>query len=285
MAYIPLLRANVMHGVIALLQQLHAPTEPLLAEAKLPPSILYESEALLPLQQVLDFIENAALVLQIEHFGLLAGQQTQIAQLGALGRILCHSLTLQDAIYTLIRLLPSYNSGDRMWLKSQGNVIWICRQFINGLEQSYPQAVQVSVMCLIHLIQLAAGPQWHPTEIHLAMPPTRGFDQVRILADTNVLFNQEVTAIAVPITLLSLPLQQPAQVENQQRDRDYQILYSSAPATNFPASLKQMIRIHLKHDYSNIRAIAEILGVSVRSFQRQLSQANVTYSQLIEQVR
>ncbi len=283
-SYIPLIRANVMHGVIALLQHLNAPTERLLTEVKLPPFVLQEPEVLLPLRQVLHFIEHAARAEGIEHFGLLVGQKTQIANLGALGRILCQSLTLHNAIHTLIYLAPRYNSGDRVWLDQQGDRVRLCRRFIDELEKSYPQAVHSSVLLLIHLIQLAAGPQWKPTEIHLTTSPSSGFDQVEELANVQILFNQDATAIVFPETLLSLPLQNPDHY-GKQRTRDYETLYLSTPATNFPASLKQVIEVQLKQGYPNIQSTAEILGTSVRSFQRRLNQANLTYSQLIEQVR
>ncbi len=283
-SYIPLIRANAMHGVIALLQQLNAPTERLLAEAKLPSFVLQEPEALLPLRQVLHFIECAAHAEGIEHFGLLAGQKSQIANLGALGRLLCQSLTLHNAIHTLICLAPSYNSGDRIWLEQQGDMVWLCRKFIDGLEKSYPQAVHSSVLFLIHLIQLAAGPQWKPTKIHLTTPPFGGFDQLEELANAQILFNQDATAIVFPKALLSLPLQNPGQYGTQ-RTRDYETLYLSTPATNFSASLRQVIEVQLKQGYPNIQSTAEILGTSVRSFQRRLNQTNLTYSQLIEQVR
>lgn len=273
-----------MHGVIALLEQLNAPTERLLTDAKLPPSVLQEPEALLPLRQVLHFIEHTARAEGIEQFGLLAGQQTQIADLGALGRLLCHSLTLRDAIHTLIHLAPAYNSGDRIWLNEQGEYVWLCRRFSRQFEVSYPQSVHCSLMFLIHLIQLGAGTQWIPPTIHLTTNSVPDFDQIEWLSNTQVLFNQEATAIAIPKALLSLPLQHPGQY-GEQRDRDYEILSSSAPATNFPASLRQIIATHLSRGYPNIQLTAEILGTSVRSFQRQLNQTNLTYSHLVEQVR
>lgn len=285
MIHIPLIRANVIHGVITLLQELDAPTESLLAEAKLPPSILHDPEVLLPLKQVLQFIENTALKEGMEQFGLLAGQKAQIANLGALGRLLCHSLTLYDAVNTLIRLVPSYNSGDRIWLNEQGGNIWLCRRFINNLEIAYPQAVHYSLMFLIRLIQLGAGSQWMPKEIHLTTPPVQGFEQIESFSDAKILFHQDATAIAIPKDLLSLALQNHGNYGKQQWEQDYEILHSSAPASNFPSALKQIIRIQLKQGYPNIQSIAEILGISVRSFQRQLNHANLTYSHLIEQVR
>jgi AraC-like DNA-binding protein len=285
MTYIPLIRANVMHGVIAQLQQLNAPIDRLLADAKLPLPLLQEPEALLPLRQVLQFIEDVAHTEGIEHFGLLVGQQTQIANLGIFGRLLCHSFTLADVLHSLISLVPSYNSGDRLWLEHQGDTVWLCRQFINGLEKDYPQAVQGSVIILVQLIQLAAGPQWKPSQIHLTTYPSSGFDQIEWLCDAEILFNQDATAIAIPQALLSSPVQHAHRYDQEHQNRDQEILQASAPVTNFPGSLQQIIRTQLKHGYPNIQSTAEILGTSVRSFQRRLNHSNLTYSHLVEQVR
>ncbi|MGA9380923.1 MAG: AraC family transcriptional regulator ligand-binding domain-containing protein [Phormidium sp.] len=285
MTCIPLTRANVIHGVIALLQELDVSIDHLFAEAKLPLSELHDPEALLSLKQVLYFIEIAAVTEGIEQFGLLAGQQTKIANLGAFGRLLCHSLTLHDAINTLIRLISSYNSGDRIWVKQQGENVWLCRRFIHNFETDHPQAIHYSLMLLIHLIQLGAGSYWMPREIHLTTPPSCCFAELELFSNTKILFNEDATAIVIPKTLLSLPLQNSDQYSAQQRNQDYETLSSSASETNFPAFLRQIIGVQLKHGYHHIQSTAEILGISVRTFQRQLNHSNLTYSYLIEQVR
>ncbi|MBE9224555.1 AraC family transcriptional regulator ligand-binding domain-containing protein [Phormidium sp. LEGE 05292] len=285
MIHIPLIRANVIHGVITLLQQLDAPTESLLAEAKLPASILHDPEVLLPLKQVLQFIENTALKEGMEQFGLLAGQKAQVANLGALGRLLSHSLTLYDAVDTLIRLVPSYNSGDRIWLNQQGENVWLCRRFINNFETDHPQAIHYSLMLLINLIQLAAGLCWMPTEIHLTTPHSWSLVEMELFSNTKILFNQDETAIIVPKNLLNLPLHNFDEYDEQQRNQDYEILYSSTRSTNFATLIRQIIGIELKQGYPKIQSTAEILGISVRSFQRQLNKCNLTYSHLVEQVR
>jgi AraC-like DNA-binding protein len=285
MTYIPLIRANVMHGVIALLQQLNAPAERLLLEAKLSPALLQEPETLLPLRQVLYFMEYAAQKEGIEQFGLLAGQYTQIAKLGALGQLLYHSPTLQAAINTLTHLLPTYNSGDRIWVVDQGDQVWLCRKFSHQFEAAYQQAVQCSLMIMIHLVQLVAGTEWMPTTIHLATSPISGLEQLPEFTQSTIAFNQNATAIAIPKLFLSQPLHNQNDYGKQQRDQDYETLHSSAPAINFLTALRHIIGFQLKHGYPNIQSTAEIFGISVRSFQRQLGQANLTYSQLIEQVR
>lgn len=285
MTDIPLIRVNGLHGVIEFLQQLNAPIDRLLAKAKLSPLILHEPETLLPLKQMLQFIDIAAATEGITQFGLLAGQHTQIAKMGAFGRLLCHSLTLYDAIQTVINLVYRYNSGDRVWLEYQDKKVWLCRRFTHKLEAEHPQAVQCSLIIMIHLVQLATGTQWQPTEVHLTTNPVQGIHQIELLSNTDIQFNQDKTAIAIPVNLLSLPLNSNSAYNQHQRNIDYKILQSFDLKANFLESLKQIIKNQLKLGYPSIESIAEILGISVRTFQRQLSDENLTYSHLIDQVR
>lgn len=285
MTDIPLIRVNALHGVIALLQQLNAPLDRLLTAAKLSPVILHEPETLIPLKQALHLIEAAATQAGIAHFGLLAGQHTQLTKMGAFGRLLCHSLTLYDALQTLMHLVHCYNSGDRVWLEYQEETVWLCRRLIHRLEVEHPQAVHCSLIVMIHLVQLAAGTRWHPAEIHLTTNPVSDIHQIELLANTEIQFNQDKTAIAIPVNLLSLSLKSNFYYNQHQQERDYRILQSSNLKTDFLATLKHIIKNQLRQGYSSIESTAEILGISVRTFQRQLRDENLTYSHLIDQVR
>ena len=285
MTDIPLIRVNGLHGAIALLQQFNAPIDRLLINAKLSPLILHEPETLIPLKQMFHFMDSAAATEGIAQFGLLAGQHTQIAKMGAFGRLLCHSPTLYDAIQTVVDLVCRYNSGDRVWLEYQGETVWLCRRFTQKLDAEHPHAVHCSLIIMIHLVQLAAGIQWQPTEIHLTTVPVHGIHQIDLLSNATIQFNQEKTAIAIPVSFLNLPIQTNSDYSQHQRDIDYTILQSSDLNTSFLESLKQIIKNQLKQGYPSIESIAEILGISVRTFQRQLSDKNLTYSCLIDQVR
>jgi len=282
---IPLVRMNALHGVIALLRQLDIPIDRSLAEVKLTPLILHEPEALIPLKQALELIEAIAAKEGIEQFGLLAGQQTSIAHLGALGRLLCHSLSLHNAINSLIGLIHSYNSGEHIWLESQAEAVWLCRKFTQKLEMDYPQSVHYSLILLIQLVRLAAGSQWQPKEVCLTTDPIPNMDQVELFSDTKIHFNQTKTAILIPKSLLSLTLPNCECYGQQQQNNDYKMLQSFDYSTGFLEAIKHIIVTQFRQGYPNIELIAEILGISVRSLQRQLKQFNLNYSQLVEQTR
>lgn len=284
MAHIPLIRANVMSGAVAYLEGLKVPIQPLLEDLSFPDS-MQASETLIPLTLVLQFFESTAHLLNIPYLGLLVGQQTQISMLGTLGRLLSHSSTLRDAISLLIHAVPFYNSGDRVWLVEQEEVVWLCRRFINEIRVDCHQATCYSLMLMINLVHLAAGSDWQPTEIHFEIPYLVGVNQVDLLSQTTILFEQEATAVALPRSLLDLPLQNIDEYDNSQRQQDYKTLQSSAPATDFLGSLRQTISFLLQIGCPNIQCIAKLTGMSVRTLQRHLHEIGFTYSDLVEQVR
>jgi AraC-like DNA-binding protein len=285
MKHIPLVRANIIKKFVAFLEEMNVPTRRLLAEAKLPVSALHNPEALLPLKQVFEFYERSARAGGCEHLGLLVGQQIQLDDLGAFGRLLRRSLTLYDAIHIGIYMSTTYNSGERFWLTEQGDQMWLCHSFIEGIKVGRQQADHCSAMIMINWLRLAAGSQWRPQEVHLETGWIRGLNDIEPLSDATILFDQNATAIAFPRSLLSLPLEHIGEDRNIQRYQDYTILYSSAPATSFSGAIRQIVGVLLREGYPDIRLIAEIVGMSVRSFQRYLNETNLTYSHLIDQVR
>jgi AraC-like DNA-binding protein len=285
MNYVPLIRANIIAEFVQLLENHGAPVERILTATKLPILTFQDSELLFPLKQVFEFYERAARIEGCDYLGFLVGQQTQIEDLGAFGLLLHHSLTLHDAIQTAIHMIASYNSGDRIWLIEQGDQVWLCRKFVDELQLGRQYAEQHSIMIMIHLVQLAAGVNWQPTDIQLEARESKSLDEIEFLADITLHFEQDATAIVLPRSLLSLPICRSETCNLEQVRTAYQELHRSAPATTFPGSVRQVIASQLKENCPDIQLVADILGLSVRTLQRQLNEARLTYSQLVQQVR
>jgi AraC-like DNA-binding protein len=283
--HIPLIRANVIQGFVTFLEEMGSPTKGLLVKAKLPVSALYLPELLIPFKQVIEFYETAAHREGCEYFGLLVGQRTQIADLGAYGRLLCQSLTLHDAIHTGIHMIATYTSGERFWLEEHGEQVWLCRSFLDHLGTGVQHADLFTVMLMINLIRMAAGSQWRPAEVRLETQWRPQLNTFEPLSEANIYFDQPATAVQFPRSLLSLPLGNPIDRQDDQRSKDYEILHSSAPATNFPGSVRQMVAALLREQKTDIQVVAELVGMSVRTFQRQLNDLDLTYSGLLKQAR
>jgi AraC-like DNA-binding protein len=281
---IPLLRANAMLPFVKFLDQIGSPTERLLKQAKLPMFALADPEALLSAYQTFVFVEQAAQLEKMEMLGVLVGQQTEIGDLGLFGQMVQQTLTLYHLLKIVERMIPTLNSTERMWLTEVGDQVWLNHHYLVGRTAIQTrQARLYAVILFLKAVRLAAGPNWQPSEICLQSNYSKKLTEVEEFANIPLRFNQPYDAFAFPKALLSLPLRPPKTSASVQDC--CQRLQTTAPSLDFAGSLQQLLHTLLKDGYPNIHWVAESSGMSVRSFQRRLASANLSYSQLVEQVR
>jgi AraC-like DNA-binding protein len=205
--------------------------------------------------------------------------------LGAFGRLICQSLTLYDALSTLVRIYPTFNSGERYWFVQQGEQICFAQQYFHLLDTNPHHAALYSLMLMVDLIQMVAGKEWQPQEVYLQSCRTRGLAEVELLSEAQIHGGASFTGITFPRSCLSLPLQPRLNLSQQQRQQNYALLQSSAPELDFVSSLKQAIATLLRDGYPDIYLASQITGTSLRTLQRRLAEEDLTYSRLVEQVR
>jgi AraC-like DNA-binding protein len=289
MKFIPLVRVSNFLPFVAFLDHLGSPTDRWLEEVKLSPLALDDPEALISRHLALEIIRKAARQEGIENLGLLVGRKSPIAKLGNFGRILCASLTLYDALTTLIQLAPAHNSGELWWLQEEPmdenerpvDRAWFCVQHTGGTCNLH--ASQFALTQVIDLIALAAGKDWRPLAIALQTRPSKRVSESfpGIPLQTGIGF----TGVCFPRSLLSLPLRSPMELTNGQTQPCRTSLQASAPALDLPGSLQQAIVSLLRGGYPDIHLAAEIAGMSVRSLQRRLGEEGCTYSRIVERAR
>ncbi|MET4023199.1 helix-turn-helix transcriptional regulator [Bradyrhizobium sp. S3.2.12] len=98
-------------------------------------------------------------------------------------------------------------------------------------------------------------------------------------ANIGFLSGQKASWIDVPISLLRTP--HPANaVASGSSQREFEPI-----STDIVTALKLMLPSYLDERVPGIAEMAEITGTSVRSLQRELARAGLTYSRLLDQVR
>ncbi|HEY9616845.1 MAG TPA: helix-turn-helix domain-containing protein [Microcoleaceae cyanobacterium] len=280
---IPLVRASVILPFVNFLNQIGAPTERLLQTAHIPICILDNPESLAPLNQAFAFAELAARSQGIENLGLLVGQRTYLSQLGKFGAVVSHSLTLHDLIGKIIQLHNTLLTGEKIWFTEDGDHLWLHHQYTVPRHIPTYQGQCFSMLVYANVIHLGADPGWQPDHLHLQCSKHSALLELDCLSKTVVRFNQPTNALRFPKAFLSQPLS--PSIRPSIGDNTEAALKLTAPATNFADALRQLIRLLLPEGYPNLAIAAEASGVSIRTFQRRLAEADLTYSQLVEQVR
>ena len=216
-----------------------------------------------------------------ETLGFLEGDPYSIDDLGAVGASLQQAVTLQDAIETFCRLLPTIADDNKAKLIRGNELSWLiigCERFDN----TAPAADHYTVLPLREIIRLAAGPEWRPDKISFLTGPNPALDSFTETGDIELLFDQDTVGVAFDTRLLSkfvLPFSgvttSSSQVEASQilertaSESLYQLLLSIGSYGRFPKA----------------EEAAHVLGTSRATLYRRLSDEGVSYHRIVERVR
>jgi AraC-like DNA-binding protein len=283
MKAVPLVRASVILPIVQFLDHIGAPTERLMQRVNLPFGVLRNPETLIPLTQCLALGDVAARSEGLENFAMIVAQQTQFADMGAFGALACQSLTLHDLLQKMLKLHRAFNSGEDIWLTEEDGYVWFHHQYTLPPHIPIKQGQYYAVPLYLSAIHLVTGPNWQPDVLHLSgQHKLKGFLEADSLGNTQILFHQQTDAFRFPKSLLSKPLIHPTRSTSVIPEESFN---RTAPAADFTDSLSQLIRSLLSEGYPNLAIAAESTGMSVRTFQRRLEDNNLSYSDLVDQIR
>lgn len=281
---IPLVRTGALLPFVRFLDEIGAPCERLLEAARLSPHVVHRPDALFPLHQGLKFIDHAALSQGVENLGMLVGQQTRIMDLADLGRLLSPEMTLSAALALFIKVISLYSSGEQLALSNRGDKAVFSHAFRFGEAMGRRHGDFFTLMLMIDIIRLAAGPGWRPSAVWLCLSEASRRKHYESMLGTAVFFAANCWAVVFDRSLLDERLRYCRPSRALQAD-PLDLLRGAAPAGDFAGSLRQVIASLLPHGNPRIGTVAEMANLSVRTLQRRLTAENCSYSSLLEEAR
>jgi AraC-like DNA-binding protein len=219
---------------------------------------------------------EAALLTGLEDLGLRVGSASRPEDVGALGAFVRSAPTLGVALARAVRDGPRFNSGERYWLTWRGDDVVFHWSYARALRAGRSQVNEFVLMLWIQLVRLVAGADWRPREIGLEGAPRHTGSLVALARE--VRFEQPETALVIPRELLELPL-----------PHGRASLLGAAPggwpSADFAGSVRQAIAGLLRLGDADVASLASAAGTSVRSLQRRLAEAELSFSELLEEAR
>lgn len=282
--HLPLVRASALLPFCQFLEAAGAPVERHLATARMSPGLFEAPECLVPLRQVLMFVDRAANDEGIESIGLLVGERTEIDSLGAFGRAIRRSMTLADAFGFVVGHIQHYNSAERVWLLRDDDRVLICHALCVAGAAGERHGDLFAIMLLIKTIRLALGPKWWPREVCLPETEAERLPHYRaVLATELALHANPFYAVVLERPLLARELIESGNQREGSDDSGF--LRSTAPKRDLLASVRQAIEGHLSNGCLDVRTMAECAGLSARTLTRRLAEEGTSYQRLVEQAR
>lgn len=278
---IPLTRCQFLIPFAVIHDEIGAPTETLLAKFRLPTSLEEKADHFIPILPAIRFAEAAQRSQGITDFGFQASRHLQFCHLSEkLRTIIGHSPTLFAALQQVCKWAPLEDTILNMWLERCDNHVRVCSKLIGTtglLHLEHSQWLQN--IFPIHIVRQFAGPDWIPSTIAFEANYTPSRETQSFWPNTRFMSGQHASWIDVHVSQLSLPNLASELPPNPHEEED-----QTSP-TEIVRTLKLMLPSYLDEGAPTITEIAEMAGISVRSFQRKLSSMGLSYSGLVDVVR
>jgi AraC-like DNA-binding protein len=281
MAVIPLTRCQFLMPFADLHSGIGGPTASLLAKFRLPTSLQEKAHLFVPLLPAVRFAVAAQDKQGLSELAFRAAQLTSFEHLSEVTRTrIHHAPTLLVALQHACRWASLEDTTLHLWMEPCGASINICSRLIgtDGVPR-LEMSQWLQNMFAIHIVRQFAGANWSPRVIAFEANYAPGIEVQHFWPNTRFLSRQTASWIEVPLELVSLTnpvndiLQTPSENEPQ------------PIGTDIISVLKLALPAYLDEGGLSITQAAELVGLSVRSLQRKLSLAGMTYVGLVERAR
>lgn len=281
MPKIHLTRCQHLIPFVDILNGLGAPTASLLAKFRLPTSLEEKADHYIPILPAIEFAEYARRSQGIEDFGFHASRQLHFGHLSELTRnVIAHSPTLLVALQQTCKWSSLEDSNLSNWIERHDDHVRFCSRLIGtkGL-QHLEHSQWLQNIFPIYIVRQFAGPDWAPATIAFEARHTPSPACQSLWPSSRFLSGQEASWIDVPVSLLAMP---------NRANESFLPLKGDAvehAGGEIIETLKLMLPSYLDERPPALAEVAEMAGVSARSFQRKLALAGITYSGLLDNAR
>lgn len=281
MSQIPLARCQFLIPFTDIYDEIGAPTASLLEKFRLPTSLEEKANDFVPLLRAVEFAEKAQRLQGIVDFGFQAAKRLQFCHLSAkLRTVIGCSPTLFAALQQVCKWATLEDNVLRVWLEQADDHVKICSRLVGTAGIAHLEHSQwLQNIFPIHIVRQFAGPEWEPATMAFEARYVPSLETRSSWPNTRFLSGQAASWIEVPLALMgvsSAAAEMPLGLSEDEAE---------AAGCEIISSLKLMLPTYLDERIPTVAEIAEMAGTSVRSLQRRLSVAGLTYSDLLEAAR
>ena len=256
----------------------------LLADVDLPLSLLDYPDLPFPLKEQFRLLQRAARATGDPHFGARLGQRVRIRELSAFGRWVAGAETLGAAIERANRGLNVFLQTATIMKLDRGPEVsrWSI-EFLDPKSDGRYQNELLGVSYLIDAVRQFLEPDWTPRYVATTCPHRSEAGRLEPLFGTNVVVGRQISSFEIPTAALSQP-------RESRHSNDVSVSDPSGGEPNVPLgftdgeAVAALTRLALLQGYPHIDWVARKMGLTGRTLQRRLKEADVAFSDIVKQV-
>jgi AraC-like DNA-binding protein len=282
------MRAGVAQRVVAMLRERgDVDVAPLLDGVGLSPVELANADRMVSLARGLGLLEAAAQATGDATFGITLAARLAWQDLGVLGYVLLNSPTIGAAFGNLRRYQAVHQSRGSARLEVAGRTARVVRVADHVPPDEAPQSAELVIALYARLCRDGTGDAtWNPRAVHFRHRRPRSVAPYTAWFRAPVLFAQDEDALVLTADDLRRPFRaaDPMLLPILLRHAD-DVLARHPPDADLAGDVHRLLVSALAAGDASIEHIATNLGLSARSLQRRLRDADLSFQSLLDGAR
>ena len=258
----------------------------LLESVGLDADLLINPDAVVPFGTAAALLDRAAETLGLPDIGLRLGDYQDLSILGPVALTARYATDVRDALQALVRHMPYHTPGTELSLNTDtatGVTSLHCGlPGFDGLPSRHVVELSYVIACkALRMIAHDVGADW---QVNLPHPAAVDPERYRQAYGCSVCFEQPFDALTFPSGLLDVSVDQANHELRRKAQR-----YINDVVQRFPLDIgKQtsaLVERHLATGHFGLRDIARQLGMHERTLQRRLSEQDLVFEDIVDQLR
>jgi AraC-like DNA-binding protein len=257
---------------------------PLLRQMGLSRSLLTTPTQLFPVVKAVQLLEYSAKESGCPTFGLLMAEARHLSDFGPISLLLTHQPSLRSALSTIMDYRHLLNESLAMFIEDSGKTTLIREEVVTEQSGSIRQATELALGALMLIFRAILGPTWAAKSIHFTHSTPSDLQVYRRVFNCPIQFDSQFNGLVC----LTADLDRPNTQANAVMAKYAQSFMDAMPRDgqrSIVSEVRKSIYLLLPMGRASVEQISQGLGMNVRTLQRRLDESQVSFSDLINDVR
>lgn len=280
----PYVRAAALGNYADVARQAGLDAQAMLRAAKLDAAVLEDPDRHIPSATVARLLEDSARQSGCDTFGLRMAESWRLSDFGAVSLLLTHERTLRDALEAVTRFRHLINDTVTISVEDAPPLVVIREELVGAKASRSRQAIELALGVMFRLCRALLGAQWKPKSVCFTHAAPASLSVHHRIFGSVVEFGKGFNGIVCAAVDFDRPnpASDPALASHARRYVD------SLPGRGrkgVSQEVRRAIYILLPSGDSSMARIADELGTTTRTLQRQLERAGESYAGLLNEAR
>lgn len=288
-----LITGRSLVGVLELIERYDGVSAKTIARSVgIAPEVLQNPDLSLPAAKINDFFEEAAKVCEDRFFGLKLSEYQSFGVLEEdLNALIQHAPTIRQVLGIFVNSLAQHSESLSVCLLPDSGGVFVCYEAkgiladIRGIYQRRVQSIEIGLAIACREAKTVFGKNWQPSRVQFRHSIPEDVNPLKKVFGDNLFFNQDVNALYLTTAECDSQWSIEPQEEAPPSKLDAVPHEAKGADRQFIRAVHQAVIKLLNSDGCTVQKVADELDMKLRTFQYRLSQSNLSYQTIYDDIR